>query len=248
MDQKPEGLKDVKYVIVTVKLKDSTTLDTRGYFVGIRPIVDKDFDVAKVKDMYIWVYRKGSIHMFHLEYYYVSEIYFGSGDKANMSSTKAYKDDEEDQKSAIDRLRDVSICLKLDGSGKDNGLIDYEKYSNVPTAVKEDIEIKVVNKSDNRSGATNYSAGQRPMDKKYDNTHSSGKYVRKEISTLNLKRTTRYPIGEAIEAMNAKIQEIKDDIYDPPKLKRIPADTKKMSAADQEEEDLEDQYPPYMCG
>ena len=48
--------------------------------------------------------------------------------------------------------------------------------------------------------------------------------------------------------MNAKIQEIKDDIYDPPKLKRIPADTKKMSAADQEEEDLEDQYPPYMCG
>lgn len=242
MDHTSKELKDIKYVIVTVKMKDSTTLDTKGYFVGIRPIVDKDFDVAKSKDTYIWVYRKGSVHMFHTGYYYIDEICFGLGDKANTSSTRAYKDDEKDQKLAVDRLKDMSITLRADGVGKANGLIDYEKYSDVPIRVKEDIEIKLVDKPINRSNAANYSVSG-----KGDVDYSRSKYVKKEVSTLNFKRTTRYPVGEAIEAMNVKIQEIKDAAYEPPKLKRIPADTKKMTAADKEEDDWESEYP-YMCG
>lgn len=238
VDYTSEGLKDLKYVTVTVKLKTSINLDTKGYFVGVRPIVDKDFSVAKAKDMYIWIYRKGSVHIFHLDYYYIDEICFGLGDKSATSATKMYRNVEEDQKIAIDRLRDMAVAMRVNGAGKANGLIDYEKYTSVPTVVKNDIELKSTSKPDGSTGSANYSTGQ----------GAYKQWEKKVVSTFSFKRTTRYPIVEAIEAMNVKIQEIKNDVYEPPKLKRIPADTKAMVKADDDDDDYGVAGYPYMCG
>lgn len=245
MDYTSEELKDLKYAIVTAKLKDSKNLETEGFFVGIRPIVDKDFEVAKASDLYVWIYRKGSVHMFHLDYYYVDKINVGYGDKSIISSTRSYKDDQVDQKLAIERLKAIHKGFIAGGSGKANGLIDYEKFSDVPKAAKDDIELggNTQDKKStiyNRSGAANYSSGQSPL---YGN---KSVYKKKEVSTSNFKRTTRYDVNVAIDAMNAKVKEIKAKVYEPPKLKKIPADTKKMAAEDVGTNGFDDYS--YLCG
>lgn len=257
MEYTPEALKDLKYVVLTIKLKDSTNLDTKGYFVGIRSIVDKDFEVAKTEDLYVWVYRKGSVHMFHLGYYFIDELVIGFGDKGLSSSTQGFNDEEKDQKNAVDRLRKLALALRENGAGKANGLIDYEKYDDVPKAIKEDVEVgEVKSTTNNRSGGVNYSGGQRsPLYGGHGaagygyggytgTTHKS--YVRKEVSTFNFKRTTRYNVPEAIEAMNAKVQEIREEIYEAPKLKRIPADSMKAKEAAADDDDDDYGYN-YMC-
>lgn len=243
MDYTPEGLKDLKHVIVTMKLKDSTTLDTKGYFIGLRPIVDKDFEMSKTSDLYVWIYRKGSVHMFHLNYYYVDEIHIGSGTKASKSILRSYRDDGEEQELAVTRLKATAEALKQDGFSKENGLVDYEKYSDVPKIIKEDIEIgKLANKKDSsytRSGAAKYTPAQ-------SNLYEGQNWQRKEVSTLSFKRTTRYDTMTALTDMDAKIQEIQADAYEHPKLKKIPADTNKVVATDENGSEWDDYN--YMCG
>jgi len=241
-------------------MRDSKSLDTKGYFLGIRPIVDKDFDVAKVDDLYVWVYRKGAVHMFHLDYYYIDEIQVGIGAKASMSSTRGFTIADESQKDAIQKLKDLVDALIAANMSNANGLIDYKKYTNVPVGLKNDIEITNVksNVRDpyNRSGGVNYSAGQRPATSlgSTGSTKDTSTYKKPEVHTTQFKRTTRYDVAEAIKAMNKKVAEIKAGTYKAPQLKRIPADKKEKNitqsealAVQQNWEDEDMQYP-YCCG
>jgi hypothetical protein len=258
MDYTPEGLKDAKYVIVNVMMKDSKSLETKGYFLGIRPIVDKDFDVAKVDDLYVWVYRKGAVHMFHLDYYYIDEIQVGIGMNANISSTQGFINEDDSQKEAIQNLKDISESLISNEMSNANGLIDYKKYDNVPTKLKDEIELtqakSTVCDPYNRSGGVNYSAGQRPASST-GSTSTNTIYKSKEVHTTQFKRTTRYDVKEAIEEMNKKVAEIKAGTYEPPQLKHIPADKNKgveQSAAPNAQQNWEDPDDygnyPYCCG
>jgi len=237
MELTPEILKEIKYVVVTVKLKDSANLNTKGYFVGIRSIVDRDLEIAKAKDMYVWVYRKGSVHMFHLDYYYVEELSFGFGDSGASSSTKGYSDAEEDQKVVIEKLQALALALRENGAGKVNGLIDYEKYTSVSASLKTEIESAKTEHT--RSGAVNYSTRGKWPSTGYGNSYGGIKtdpaspyteytghtWQRKEVSTISFHRTTRYDVSEALTEMEAKIAEIRAGTYEAPKLHKIPADS-----------------------
>jgi len=241
-------------------MRNSKSLDTKGYFLGIRPIVDKDFDVAKVNDLYVWVYRKGAVHMFHLDYYYIDEIQIGIGVKANLSSTNGFTIADESQKDAIQNLKDLVDALIAANMSSANDLIDYKKYTDVPVGLKNDIEITNIkpNVRDpyNRSGGVNYSAGQRIAAGlgSTDSIRNTPTYKRLEVHTSQFKRTMKYDVAEAIETMNKKVAEIKAGTYKAPQLKQIPADKNKENitqskdlAAQQNQKDEDLQYP-YYCG
>lgn len=229
MDHNQNGLKNIQYVIINVIMKESSGLVTKGYFVGIKPIVTKDFDVAKKSDLYVWLYRKGAVQMFNLDYYYIGEIQIGMGVNANMSSTQMFNDSDDRQSDAIKHLKNIVSALKKENIVKSNDLIDYKKYVNTPIGLKNDIEI-TQSKADtpnshNRSSGVNYSVGHQPR----VNTGTAGfvgtsYYSQASIETTQFKRTTKYNVAKAIKAMNEKINEIKNGTYKPPKLKRIPAD------------------------
>jgi len=141
MDHNQNGLKNIQYVIINVIMKESSGLVTKGYFVGIKPIVTKDFDVAKKSDLYVWLYRKGAVQMFNLDYYYIGEIQIGMGVNANMSSTQMFNDSDDRQSDAIKHLKNIVSALKKENIVKSNDLIDYKKYVNTPIGLKNDIEI-----------------------------------------------------------------------------------------------------------
>jgi hypothetical protein len=209
-----EQHKGIKYVIVTAHMKGETKLDTQGYLVAYKTLVEKEFEVVKTTDMFIQLFRKGSIHMFNTKYYYISELQIASGDSVLISSLNTFNDTVEEQTDAINKIMEVIESLKSEGYLKYNDFIDYEKYSDVPAKLKEDID------ASNRTILPKSSGGYTPPNNIYGNSannwQSATSYVapvRKVVSTIMMKRTTTYDVAKALEAMAAKIKEMQAGTY-----------------------------------
>lgn len=231
-----EELKDINYALVSVELKGSGNMDQRGYLLGLQPIVGEDYDVVKSDNVFVWLFRRGAVHMFHIDYYYISQIDVGFSKET--SGMILYKNTEDSQKEARQAIKEIIDALKLKQMVRISGLIDHQKYTKIPESVKSAIEASgkaTTAISDyTRAGNANYKAGAsenvRPAPLYGCGGHTTDyhknytPYVPKEVTTISFKRTTKYDIVMAIADMANKILEIKENIYKAPKLKHIPAD------------------------
>lgn len=218
-----EELKDINYVVVGIELKSSANMEQQGYLIGFQPIVPEDFDVVKSDKAFIWLFRRGAVHMFHPDYYYVSDVTIGFNKET--SAMRTFRNTEDSQKDALECISQIIKSLTDKQMTRTNGLIDYMKYTNVPEAVKSAIEIststtstKIESPRSTIYGSSAASVIHTPVPVTY------APYVPKEVSTISFKRTTKYSIADAMARMIAKIAEIKANTYQPPQLKHIPAD------------------------
>lgn len=224
-----EELKNIKYVLVSIELKNTNNMEQQGYLIGCQPIVGSDFEVVKANQNFLWLFRRGSVQMFHPDYYFISEITIGY---AKMSSMRAFKDNEGQQADAMASIKEVMDILKENQMVRVNGLVDYQKYTDIPEATRSAIElpaasnkVTTIDNTHNRSGYTApVDHRTRPLYGGYSTTVPYTPYVPKEVSTSSFKRTTQYDITAAVRLMDIKITEIKENKYVPPKLKSIPAD------------------------
>jgi len=243
--------KDVKYAITTVHMKGQTGLENQGYFIGLKPLVTTDFEVVKTTDLFIWVYRKGSVHMYSTKYYFMSELTVGYKTKETdtiASSFALFTENESSQKVAIEEANKILEAMEKSKLVRNNGLIDHEKFTDVPTEKKNDIELSSA-ATGNRSVApannrTYGVCGGRQWENRNNATHTQPyvPYKRPEVTTIHLKRTTTYDVTQALTDMATKLKELEAGNYTKPELAKIPADDPtaiaiELAAAKEEKDD-----------
>ncbi len=215
-----EGLKGIKYAVVGVISKaDKKSAVITGYFLGIRGIVGINTQMVNKNDLFIWLIKGETVHVLNLSHYEVDSLEIN----LNGSSTKysAYKEEEN-----ISRLKAIQEAMATYNMLHPNGLIDTDRFTNVPEATKKIVEndIKPTYKTVNK---TAYSSTSQAYPAAYNSYHpgrTTTTYKKKEVGTFIIKRTTKYPISSALERMKLKIDAIKEGTYEAPKLAGIPAD------------------------
>lgn len=220
MVYKVEDLKNIQYATIGVELKGSSNMEQQGYLLGLRPIATENYDVVKADQLFIWLYRKNAVHMCGPDYYYITNITVGFS--KDTSSIKMFKDEPADQQEALSCLEEIIETFREKDIIRINGLIDHQKYTNVPDSIKALIDSTDTTTTDTalakppaRTPLYGYGAG-------YNRSYTT--YVRKEVDTISFNRTTKYDADKAIEDMASKIAEIKAETYVPPQLIHIPAD------------------------
>ena len=191
-------------------------------------------------DKYIWLLKGECVHIFSAAYHYVSQIEYGSTkDNTIVSTSVPYKNEINSQIKACDKLAVIMASLKENSMIQYNGLIHYDKFV-LPSGMEHLLkESGTTTNTTKTSVIAGYNTAHRP----YTAPHQTNTYKRKEVSTGNFKRTTRYPVANAIEVMNNKFKEIKDGEYVPPKLSKIPADSMDMNAeGDKKDTNFNDDY------
>ena len=214
-----EESKSVNFVIVKIALKSNEKSEVEGYFTQLKPLVQKDFEVIKADDMYIWLYTKGVVYMHSLNHYYISQIVCGQkvGDR-NETSYKSYKNIESEQNSAKELLKELIVSMEKSGLIKHHGLIDCDKYIDVPTYLKDNLDVAGgIKPKPVESKSSTYCSG-------YRNTPVITPYVAKVVSTSIMKRTINTNASEMLAAMLQNIKAIEENTYAPKDRTKIPAD------------------------
>jgi hypothetical protein len=153
-------------------------------------------------------------------------------------------------------LKLIQEVFTSDGKALKSGLIDSDKYI-VPQSITSEIEKegkKEATSTTNKGTVYNRSGGIN-----YGNNHSAARtgtcgysgysYTKKDPTTSIIKRTTKYPISAAIDRMRAKVEELREGKYEPPKLPSIPADKKEPvnnTQAASAQDDADDDNFSYM--
>lgn len=129
-------------------------------------------------------------------------------------------------KELYNHMKSIKDAL-MDG---ESDLIDVAKYSGIPNALKESIAkcSDILDGTDSLKAST---TSQRPTDTRsvvqgdyhhaacgYLGRAQSTIYASKKVSTSYFKRTTKYPITAAIEAMRKKVEALEKGVYKPPSI------------------------------
>ena len=226
-----DELKDATYVVVVMKLKahgqNANDHKVTGLFLGMQPLVGTNTALVSKDEMFIWL-QEGEeyVQMCHTKYYEVDYIHIGQ--KSSVWRFPGCLNDLDAEKS---RLAKIHAAMKVNNRIGYNDLIDVSTYKDIPKDLKDDMgeerekkDTKTTNSGSttthhNRSGGSGYQSGVCGYGPTGSNYSHVSTYKRKEVSTTVFKRTTRYPVKDAIEAMWAKIQEIRGGTYNPPRLK-----------------------------
>lgn len=206
-----EELKDIRYVVVTVSLKSDKENETKGLFLGYRPLTKVNTQLVSNDEEFIWLQRGENVYILNTAHYNVGNIDIQLEDLEATHRTGA-------QEVGLDRLRVLQEALVKDKRTNPNGLIEVDTYT-LPLSLqkemnKDEAKFPIIRPGHNRSGSANYSTP--------GSNYTT--YKKKEPSTSIIKRTTKYPTSAAILKMKAKIKEIRDGKYKPPELPAIPAD------------------------
>lgn len=219
-------LKDVKYVIVTMTLKTDKKDETKGLFLGYKPLVEVHTQLVANSEEFVWLHNGDNVYMLNVDYYKVSIIALQIG---NTETSHTISTQEE----SLSKLETIQEVLVEEKRTRANGLIDVDTYE-LPAKLQKELSgepKKTVAEStyDNCCGLYGYNP------RTGTSNYSTTSYKRKKPSTFIIKRSTKYPISSAISKMESKIKEIKDGKYKPPILPTIPADetddTEKKAAA-----------------
>ena len=226
-----QELKDIRFVVVELKLKKAE-LVTKGLLVGYRPVVDRDLDLVGVNDKYVWVFKAGCVHMFSTDYYAIAAVEVACGKvKEEQAELRSFKEDAGQQTDAKIFINDIMDALKKADMVQYNGLVKHTAYT-VPDRFKDLLHDDVKTDTNTsthtgaHTGARTGTAGYSTAHKPHTGVHRTvGKqWVRKEVSTANMKRTTKYGRVKAMVAMNDKFKLLKENVYVPPRLAKIPDD------------------------
>jgi len=239
-----EGLKDLKYVIVKVKLKtdaSSNSVETRGLFLGYRTLMSTgDTKPVEADELFLWLYKGQCVYLYNLKHYEIESIEVAISKHGKTTQITSYT--EAEQTKAIAKIKLIKMALEEQKRIKESGLVDISTYDSLPALFRDDVEEPASAKStiaDTRSPAVGRRTPTGSPASPYSSPSNYSSYTpspRKEIETSAIKRTTRYSISDAVAKMREKINEIKNNTYSPPKLKRIPADTEKKAADDEKED------------
>ncbi len=240
-----DGLKDVTYIVIDVQSKTHTNLETKGLFIALKPVADRPSVIIGPDDIFIWICADGNVHMFNTEYYNITGITLGFGQKSIKSQQVVYKEGE--QREALERIKDIQLAMVELGRVKETGLMDLSSYAELPTIFEN-----LLKEKDDGNNKRNQKKADRgihyPLSQTPGSYHSSV-YKPKVIETAYIKRTTKYSIKNALKAMESRIKDIANDKYNPPKLKKIPADNIKEEAAKTEvdDDDIYSGMGGYFC-
>lgn len=209
--------KVINYITANVRLRGNESVVIKGYVLAVLPInAFGTHSVVKGED-YIWMFREKSVQILSTKYYFVSQVNVGYGDKT--SETTSYTVDKAAE--GINFLLNLQKQLKDDNKLTANGLINVMAFLDVPEYLKKEIESKPTTTHTTTTGSIHNTVANTTT--VVDNQKQIG-YVRKEVSTGIIKRTTKYSITQAMEAMRKKLIALKNGEYKAPKLSEIPAD------------------------
>ena len=231
-------LKDIKYVIVTMSLKDDKEHKIKGLFLGYKPLVESHTQLVSNDEYFVWLHRGDNVYMLNVEHYDILTTEIKAVNSITQYSTNTQAD-------SISRVEAIHKALAEDKRVLATGLIDIITYE-ITDKMQKDLGSVIEKKNasiqtplyghNNRSGAANYSPA----------------YKQKEVSTSIIKRSTKYPTAAAIDRMSAKIEEIQKGKYKPPELDAIPADKEKAEdvkkSKGMSKDDLYDDYYGYGYG
>lgn len=230
LEFKVDKLKDIRYTAVSARLKKYDKIkddgEVTGLFLGFQPMVTTNTPLASKEEMYIWLSEGEYCHILSAKHYEVTTLFLGAKESDWQFSGKHSDTDKNEG-----RLSIIHQSMKAATRVNDNGLINTDTYSGLPDTLKK----KIKNKSESDSSSktttdTTKTSGYNRSGGAYTSGacgYSSTTSTKKETSTRLFKRTTRYPVSEAIESMWAKITEIKEGTYTPPKLKAFKEEKKK---------------------
>lgn len=245
-----EGLKDLKYVIVKVELKtsesSSSSVETRGLFFGYRTLMSTGFvPPVEADELFLWLYKGRCVYLYNLKYYNIESIEVAISKHGKTTQITSYTGTE--QTKAIAKIKLIKMALEKQKRIEESGLVNISTYDSLPALFKDDGEEpahgttekpSTITSAANRRTPTGNIGTRTPPYSAPSNYSSYTPSPKKEIETSIIKRTTRYSISEAVTKMKEKIDEIKNNTYSSPKLKRIPADTEKKAADDEKEDHM----------
>jgi hypothetical protein len=229
-----DKIKDVKYVVVEAALKRDKGNKVEGLFIGYQPMVKAHAQLVANSEQFIWLYKGDNIYMLNASHYDISSIATQMGAVVSTCVLTS-------QKEYIERLKLIHEVFTDDKKILSSGLINADEYT-VPEKVRERL-----NKGDKKreivKPPTNYSSPGYNARSGGCNYSGSSYYQKKDPSTSIMKRTTKYPITNAIDKMKAKVEEIRQGKYEAPKLPSIPADEKAPAEKDDDKStDVDDYY------
>lgn len=211
-----ETIKELKYVVVEVALREGGGNKVKGLFIGYQPMVKTHTQLVSNDEQFIWLYKGDNIYMLNAAHYDVGSIEMQKNAEVSIYIGTS-------QEEYISRLKLIHEVFIEEKKILASGLIDVDEYT-VPKKVEDSLnegekksepgETPKPNHNtpvyNTRSGACNYS--------------TNNYCKKKEPSTAVFKRTTKYPITTAIDKMKAKVEEIRKGKYKAPKLPLIQAD------------------------
>jgi hypothetical protein len=223
---KPEDLKGVTWIVVKAELKKKPGTYVTGLLYGYRPLTAVNTQIVSQDEMFLWLVKGDDVHILNKFHYSIISIEVG---KAVSSTKYSAKDDEISYK----RIQAIVDALKEEGKTEPSGLIDLTKYGDLPKNLESEIKKPTMLASQsssssadhNRSGAQNYGPkdwSDYHTNQSRHNSHACGYTpAKKQTSTTVIKRTTKYPISNAIDKMRAKVELLRQGKYEPPKLRDV---------------------------
>jgi len=234
-----DGLTDLKYVAIDIKIKDDATeAGIYGLFLGYKALTfDDDDKDTKMNEPFVWIYSKKCVYLYSLKYYEIRSIEISLSERGK---TTQFTNFTNKQDIAVKSILEIVEALKEQGKMQPNGLIDVYKYETLPSNLKDCLEdssrivTPVGNTTPNFNTATNL----------YKNRNSYSytpptTYKPKRIETFFIERTSRYSVAEALEKMKEKIEKVKNGTYRPPKLKNALKGKEDLAGKTDEEDDDE---------
>lgn len=217
-------LKDIKYVIVTMCLKDDKTHKIKGLFLGYKPLVESHTQLVANDEYFIWIHKGDNVYMLNVDHYNVMSTEIKAGHELTQYSTNAQDD-------SISRLKLLYESFTENKRVTATGLIDISTYDITEKMQRELSKGDEKKEGSSSTGSLYGNGGVQNYNNRSGAANYSPPYKRKEVSTSIIKRNTKYPISAAIEKMRAKMEEIKKGEYKPPALPEIPADKEKAEDA-----------------
>ena len=241
-------LDKITYVVLEVELNRIANEKIIGSFIGYKPLVSEHTQIASKDEMFLWLAKGDKIHILSLDHYKITDIRIGQGIGSSRTlCTKFWA-----STAIIDELSNMRDSLIARGWSDGAGLIDASRFTTMSMALKEEVE----GKSYIASGVTSHNRSGSQTGVGYSPPATTTTYYKKkEVSTTILKRTTRYNVVEAILAMHEKIESIRNNKYEPPKIKiledekKVAQESTSASASKTFENDYDDPNYPWagMC-
>lgn len=216
-----EGLKDLNYVVINIKPKKGDDPHIKGLLLGIRSL---DHTGEDNPELFVWVYRDKTVFILALRYYSISSLEVCIDEKT-MKSQFIYFE-ETQSLTAVAKIYVIQKVLGDQDRIKQNGLIDVSTYRHLPEyltkMIGDDNIVGGKQEKDNTAGTNSRATSAAGINHNRSSTYTP--YVAKTVTTFVIERATKYSIEEAILAMGDKVREMRAKTYQPPILKKIPAD------------------------
>lgn len=246
----PDKLKNTEYAVVEVSLKREKDKKIDGLFLGLRSLSDENLKIISNNEEFLWLLRGGHVYIVSLLHYDVDTIEIKTKDITAIS--KGITDPPRYVEMAQDLARQRLKAL-MDAFGKsdrllDNGLVNTDTYTGMSQKLKEKMSSLPESPNKNLIGTSHVKSNTVSASSTHNRSGSVNysTYKKKEVKTTSFHRATRYNTQNAIAEMSAKIQLMREGVYEPPDLREL--NIKEVGTTSQDDDDTTYPYGQgYWC-